>query len=123
MEAERGVRGGLRRSHESCLVNAIVRQAWEAAHGRRRDLVVGITGPDGFSAHAWLQGDPVPAADEAPIDASVLQASGGKRPTKPQKANRRGDAGRDGSGSPTAFNELLRRGAPDYLRDRSRQVT
>ena len=51
------MRGALRRWHESCLVNAIVLQAWEAAHGRRRDLVVGITGPDGFSAHAWLQGD------------------------------------------------------------------
>ena len=34
VEAERGVRGGLRRWHESCLVNAIVLQAWEAAHGR-----------------------------------------------------------------------------------------
>jgi Transglutaminase-like superfamily len=124
IEAERGVRGALRRWHESCLVNAIVLQAWEAAHGRRRDLVVGITGPNGFSAHAWLQGDPVPAANEAPIDASVLQASGGKRATKPsQKANRGRHARRDDSGSPTAFNELLRRGAPEYLRDRSTRAT
>ena len=111
-EAERAVLGALRRSHESCLVSAIVRQAWEAAHGQRRDLVVGITGPDRFSAHAWLQGDPVPAADEAPIDASVL----------PQAANRGGDAGGHGNG-PTAFNELLRRGPPNYLQGRSRQVS
>ena len=85
MEAERAVRGALRRWHESCLVNAIVLQAWEAAHGRRRDLVVGITGPDRFSAHAWLQGDPVPAADDPPIDASVLQTSRGKGSTKPPR--------------------------------------
>lgn len=123
MEAERGVRGALRRWHESCLVNAIVLQAWEAAHGRRRDLVVGITGPDGFSAHAWLQGDPVPAADEAPIDASVLQTGRRKGSTKRPGPNPSGDTGRDGSVPLTSFNELLRRGAPDYLRDRSTQVT
>lgn len=124
MEAERGVRGALRRLHESCLVNAIVLQAWEAGHGRRRDLVVGITGPDGFSAHAWLEGDPVPAADDAPIGASVLQTERAKgSTTPPEGANRAGGSSGDGSASLTSFNELLRRGAPDYLQDRSRQVS
>jgi hypothetical protein len=42
-----------------CLPAAIVRQAWFAAHGAKRDLVVGVTAPSGgFEAHAWLDGDP-----------------------------------------------------------------
>jgi hypothetical protein len=37
----------------------MVLQAWDTAHGRCRDLVVGITAPgQGFRAHAWLDGDP-----------------------------------------------------------------
>lgn len=56
--AERGVRGALRRSGASCLVEAIVLQAWETAHGRRRELIVGVTAPGDFEAHAWLEGDP-----------------------------------------------------------------
>ncbi len=51
-------------------------------HGRRRDLVVGITGPDGFRAHAWLEGDPVPAADDAPSRrVGAADASRGKGST------------------------------------------
>jgi hypothetical protein len=94
-EAERGVRGALQHWRESCLVNAIVLQAWEAAHGRRRDLVIGITAPEAFSAHAWLEGDPVPTADGGPPD---------------------------GFTSPTAFTQLLRRPAPEYSRDESTWV-
>jgi Transglutaminase-like superfamily len=113
-DAERGVRAALRRLGESCLVNAIVLQAWEAAHGRRRDLVIGITGPNDFSAHAWLQGDRVPTADEA-IDASVLRTPHGEgSPLAAQGWDPRGAAGGDGAPL-TPFNELLRRPAPDYL--------
>lgn len=93
-EAERGVRGALRRLGETCLVNAIVLQAWEAAHGRRRDLVIGTTGPQDFSAHAWLQGDSLP------IPGSGVRDEGhASSPTE-----------RPGS----RFEELLRRPAPRY---------
>ena len=85
--------GALHHWRESCIVNAIVLQAWEAAHGRRRDLVIGVTGPDAFSAHAWLDGDPVPAADDASAD-----------------------------GRPSAFTQLLRRPAPEYSREGSTWV-
>lgn len=57
--AERGVATVLDRSRSTCLVRAAVRQAWEVAHGERRDIVVGVARPDGgFRAHAWLDGDP-----------------------------------------------------------------
>lgn len=91
-EAEIGVRGALRRWQETCLVDAIVRQAWEAAHGRRRDLVIGTTGPRDFSAHAWLQGDPPRPAGERVGD--------GAPPSAELAA--------------TEFEELLRRPAPRY---------
>jgi hypothetical protein len=84
-------------------VNAIVLQAWEAAHGQRRDLVIGTTGPDGFHAHAWLDGDPVVPASEPGFDTSVLAESrveGGVR----------------------SFSELLRRPAPQYGRAGSGQA-
>jgi Transglutaminase-like superfamily len=117
------VRGALRRWHETCLVNAIVLQAWEAAHGRRRDLVVGVTGPDGFRAHAWLQGDTVPAADDAGVDFSTLGVSHGKSSATAAEASvTRAEAGRNGSARPAAFTELLRRPAPDYPEDRSTRI-
>jgi hypothetical protein len=57
--AGRGVAAVLRRSSYSCLVRANLLQAWEAAQGRRRDLIIGVTAPGpGFRAHAWLAGDP-----------------------------------------------------------------
>jgi hypothetical protein len=56
--AGRGVAAVLRRQRPTCLVSATVRQAWYAAHGWPRDLVIGVTSPsDGFRAHAWLEGD------------------------------------------------------------------
>jgi hypothetical protein len=63
-EAIRGVRGALRRRGETCLVKSIVIQSWEAAHGRRRDLIIGVTSPSEFGAHAWLEGDAVVSADK-----------------------------------------------------------
>lgn len=55
----RAVDSILRRTGATCLPTAIVRQAWFAAHGSKRDLVVGVTAPSrGFEAHAWLEGDP-----------------------------------------------------------------
>ncbi len=48
----------LRRMGVTCLIRAVVVQAWDEAHGRPRDLVVGVTAPSkGFQAHAWLEGD------------------------------------------------------------------
>jgi hypothetical protein len=55
--AERGVRAVLRRREHSCLERSLVLQRWLAAHGDARDVVIGTTGPAGFQAHAWLDGD------------------------------------------------------------------
>jgi transglutaminase superfamily protein len=57
--AGRGVHAVLRRRGDTCLVQAIVLQAWEAAQGHSRDLVIGVTSPraEAFRAHAWLDGD------------------------------------------------------------------
>ena len=57
--AVRGVNAVLHRTGQRCLVRATVRQAWQAAHGDPRELVIGVTPPSaGFKAHAWLDGDP-----------------------------------------------------------------
>src|SRR4051794_18467330 len=59
--AARGVRAVLARRDDTCLVRAMVLQAWEAAHGRPCELVIGVTSPaDGFQAHAWVDSDPTP---------------------------------------------------------------
>jgi hypothetical protein len=56
--AVRGVNAVLRRSRTSCLVNATIQQAWYAAHGAPRHLVIGVKdSAEGFEAHAWLEGD------------------------------------------------------------------
>ena len=48
------------RRRASCLEAALVAQAWARAHGRPRDVIVGVTAPGkGFAAHAWLDGDEV----------------------------------------------------------------
>ena len=58
-EGRRAVGAVLRHRSDTCLVRATVRQAWDAAHGHPRDLVIGVTAPgSGFKAHAWLEGDP-----------------------------------------------------------------
>jgi hypothetical protein len=57
--AVRGVRSVLRRRGSKCLTRALVLQAWFAARGEKRDLIVSVTAPKkGFQAHAWLEGDP-----------------------------------------------------------------
>jgi hypothetical protein len=100
------------------LVNAIVLQAWHAAHGRRRDLVIGTTGPEGFRAHAWLEGGPEVEVEGADFDPSLLDPSrGGGRSRDPEHPHAKGEAG--GKDTSTTFNELLRRPAPDYRRIRS----
>lgn len=58
-EAVTGVLLGLRLQRASCVPSAAIRQAWYAAHGDQRDIVLGVTAPGaGFRAHAWLEGDP-----------------------------------------------------------------
>ena len=57
--AVRGVRFVLRRRESTCLQRALVFQAWYAAQGNPREVVIGVTGMnDTFSAHAWLDGEP-----------------------------------------------------------------
>jgi hypothetical protein len=53
-----GVLAALRRRPTSCLERALVLQRWYAAHGRPRDVVIGVAGSSrDFRAHAWLEGD------------------------------------------------------------------
>lgn len=54
----RAVVAVLHRTGATCLVEALVVQAWDAAHGRQRDVVIGVTSAKDFHAHAWLDGDP-----------------------------------------------------------------
>lgn len=51
----------LRRTGSTCLVRSLVLQAWDAAHGTDRDVIIGVTGSTDFQAHAWLDGDPAEA--------------------------------------------------------------
>lgn len=52
------VRAVLRLVRASCLEDALVLQRWDAAGGRPRDVVVGVSRSGGCtSAHAWLDGD------------------------------------------------------------------
>lgn len=56
--ADAAVAAVLRASRATCLRAALVRQRWEAAQGRDREVVIGVTAPSrGFRAHAWLDGD------------------------------------------------------------------
>ena len=52
----RAVEAVLRWRRAPCLERATVLQAWDLAHGRPRDVVVGVRGPASFGAHAWLDG-------------------------------------------------------------------
>jgi hypothetical protein len=62
-DAESGVAAVLLRARASCLAQAFVRQAWFAARGSARAVVIGVSRVDGFAAHAWLDGDPVGESD------------------------------------------------------------
>ncbi|MGH9273487.1 MAG: lasso peptide biosynthesis B2 protein [Acidimicrobiales bacterium] len=55
--AERSVRWMLRQRHASCLERALVLQAWYSGQGTPREVVIGVTSPEDFQAHAWLDGD------------------------------------------------------------------
>ncbi len=55
--ASRGIYGVLRRRRNSCLERALLLQVWYASQGHRRDVVIGVTSPQDFLAHAWLDGD------------------------------------------------------------------
>ena len=51
----RGVQFVLHRCPATCLERALVLQAWLAAHGEDREVVIGVDRVDGaFTAHAWL---------------------------------------------------------------------
>ncbi len=63
----RGVRVVLRNRPNSCLERALVLQRWEAAQGYPRDVVIGVTAPDDFKAHAWLDGDPSESGEFAEL--------------------------------------------------------
>jgi hypothetical protein len=63
MGCRRWVVAVLRARGDTCLVRSAVLQAWDAAHGRPRDLVIGVTAPgEAFAAHAWLDGEPASAS-------------------------------------------------------------
>lgn len=61
VHAERGVDAVLRRLPSSCLERAIVLQRWHTGQGRSVDVIVGVTAPGDFRAHAWLDCEPAPA--------------------------------------------------------------
>lgn len=58
--ARRAVEAVMVRSRSSCLVQALVLQAWDAAHREPRDIIVGVKPLATFGAHAWLDGDYAP---------------------------------------------------------------
>ena len=57
--AGRGVDAVLRRASSTCLERALVLQRWLSDHGTSKDVVVGVTSPKDFRAHAWLDGEAV----------------------------------------------------------------
>ncbi|WP_028065229.1 lasso peptide biosynthesis B2 protein [Solirubrobacter soli] len=61
--AARAVRLVLARQEPSCLERALVLQRWLLATGEARDVVVGTRGSaqGTFEAHAWLEGETLPA--------------------------------------------------------------
>jgi Transglutaminase-like superfamily len=61
--AVRGARLAFRLRRATCLERALVLQRWHASHGSRRDVVIAVrAGERPFEAHAWLDGEPDPAA-------------------------------------------------------------
>jgi hypothetical protein len=59
----RAARIAQRVSARNCLVRSLVRQAWLAADGVERDVVIGVRRNPEFGAHAWIDGDPLPPED------------------------------------------------------------
>jgi hypothetical protein len=64
--ATRAVKVVLKRQDPSCFERALVLQRWLAAHGIPKDLIVGTQGSasSGFKAHAWLEGESLPAGEQ-----------------------------------------------------------
>jgi hypothetical protein len=61
----RGVQAALRRYAPTCLERALVEQAWLAALGTERSIVIGVP-PEGLKsakAHAWVDGTGGPEAE------------------------------------------------------------
>jgi len=54
---ERGVAVALAEARATCLERASIQQEWLRSNGIARDVIIGVTGPREFSAHAWLDGD------------------------------------------------------------------
>ena len=61
--AARAVRIVLAREEPSCLERALVLQRWLLSQGIRKDVVIGTSGGmrKAFTAHAWIDGEPLPA--------------------------------------------------------------
>ncbi len=59
----RSARVAARVTTRNCLVRSLVRQAWLAAAGEQRDIVIGVRRSPEFGAHAWLDGDEIPLED------------------------------------------------------------
>ena len=54
--ARAGVLAVVRRRPSTCLERALVLQRWDADHGARGDVIIGVRGArDDFRAHAWLE--------------------------------------------------------------------
>jgi hypothetical protein len=60
LRSTRALRVSLRVTTRNCLRRSLVRQAWLAAAGDERDIVIGVRRSPEFGAHAWLEGDEIP---------------------------------------------------------------
>jgi hypothetical protein len=60
LRSTRALRVSLRVATRNCLRRSLLRQAWFAAEGDQRDIVIGVRRSPKFGAHAWLEGDVVP---------------------------------------------------------------
>ena len=48
----------------TCLERSLIRQAWLRAQGRQVDVIIGVTAPNDFGAHAWVDGEEPASAVE-----------------------------------------------------------
>jgi hypothetical protein len=71
-----GVEGVLSRRPNTCLMRALVLQAWYRGQGDEREVVIGVTAPkSGFRAHAWIEGEP-PCHDEKFVELTRWPGAG-----------------------------------------------
>ncbi len=60
-QARAAVAAALEARHATCIERSLILQRFDAASGRQRALIIGVTSPAaGFEAHAWLEGDAHP---------------------------------------------------------------